>query len=207
MADHERGRLRLSAGPVLLPLVFALAAVPATADEIRKNRESSQGFRTDEALYFVVDYLESKPGRTFWFIMPFNTPPRVFVHQIVLCRAVTGAGRPEAVALLEEDRSSFRSRNYMFRQVGDLVVVAYDRGWDRERRSMVKEVFSWSVRESRLARIARAEVEETFRRHFADYSSPYTANSGIVERSTFKDLVPLLSLPIPARQARPAPPR
>jgi hypothetical protein len=200
MADHERGRHRLSAGPALLFLVFALAAVPATADEIRKSREvARQGFRTGEALYFVVDYIESKPGRTFWFIMPFNTPPRVFVHQIVLCRAVTGAGPPEAVAVLEEDRSSVLSRNHMFRQEGDLVVIAYDRGWDRERRTVVKEVFSWNVRESRLARTAKAEVEETFRGYFADYNSPYTANPGVVERSTFKDLVPLLTLPVPAR--------
>ncbi|OHD25650.1 MAG: hypothetical protein A2064_01820 [Spirochaetes bacterium GWB1_66_5] len=182
----------------MLALVLALVAVPSAADDWRARVEVSQGFRAGDALYFVADYLESRPGLTLWFILPFRTGPHVRVHQVVLCRASTGSARPEVLAVLEADRTTVLSRNHMFREHGDGVVVAYDRLWDRERRMVVKEIFSWTPADARLRRTPAAEAAEAFHRSFADYKSPYTANPGIVERSQVRELLRLLTLPVRA---------
>ncbi len=181
----------------MLAFILALAAVPAAADGPRPSVAASQGFRAGDALYFVVDYLESRPGRTLWFILPFQTGPHVRVHQVVLCRAAAG-GRPEVVALLEEDRTTVLSRNHMFREQGGLVVLAYDRLWDRALKTTVKEVFAWNHAEGRLLRTPADEAGEAFGRAFAGYKSPYSANPGIIERSALGDLPSLLALPFRA---------
>ena len=186
--SKSRGPLHRDRAPLFafFACVFALAAVPASADRYGVNytRDLSYGFRDGEDYYFIVEYRVWQRRRPIWFIMPIERGSRVFHHEIYLYRYRSNAHRLEQIATLRDTVNvGTNIKQSRFVRTEDRIVFSFDVG----RTDGLQSLYDVFVLDPSTLSLSPAGPEqpvrresELFQRYFGEYRSPFTANPGIV---------------------------
>ena len=186
--SKRRGPLHRDRTPLFafFACVFALAAVPASADRYGVNytRELSYGFRDGEDYYFIVEYRVWQRRRPIWFIMPIERGSRVFHHEIYLYRYRADSDRLEKIATLRDTINvGTNIKQSRFVRTTDGIVFSLDAG----RTDGIESVYDVFVLDPSTLSLSPAGPEqpvprdsELFQRYFGEYRTPFTANPGIV---------------------------
>jgi len=163
---------------------------PLHKGKIETTVNLSQGFRRGDTVFFLADAHRYRPGRTFWFIMPFNTGPKTLKHRTALYSldTVSRSVRLEAVlADPAEPTCSVSFAKWALKE--DDLYFSYNPSNRLDPEGHTERVLF--LRCMRSGRVEKApdggKLEAEL---FKDYRSPYRDNPGVVEISGYKPLLP-----------------
>ncbi len=130
--------------------------------EITTKKDLSEGLRSGQFVYFLCEYLLSRPGMTI-IPMYLSTPAKVYEDSVYLYSFDTAEGTLTRLASLKplstrSGRGSVRGARWA---IGDQVIyVMYNTGWDAFAREFVKDVFRFDRSDNFAAEVAGEEKEK-----------------------------------------------